>query len=174
MTYDLQLSIELLSRTPMVLKSLLSGLSNRWIMNNEGENTWSPYDVVGHLIHLEKTNWMNRVLLILSNDQNKTFNPINRFAQMNWEQQISIEELLSDFKELRAANLKDLRALQLDDADLLKSGFHPEFGEVKLKQLLATWVAHDLDHIYQICRVMAKQYDSEVGPWMDYLKILKQ
>lgn len=173
MTFDLKKSIEILSKTPLVLEYMLSGLSAEWLKNNEGKNTWSPYDVMGHLIHGEKTDWIPRAKIIISTAKNKTFIPFDRFAQMNESEEQSIETLLITFKKLRADNLKELASLQLNDTQLSMTGIHPELGEVKLKELLSTWVAHDLGHIAQISRVMAKQYKTEVGPWIAYLKILK-
>ncbi len=174
MTFEINKSIEILSRTPSVLESLLNGISEEWLKNNEGRNTWSPYDIVGHLIHGEKTDWMPRAKVILSNSGHKTFEPFDRFAQMKKDQERPVEELLKEFKKIRAENLEELRSLQIDEARLLEKGIHPELGEANLKELLSTWVVHDLGHISQITRVMAKQYRSEVGPWIEYLGILKR
>lgn len=173
MTFELHQSIEILSKTPKTLESLLSGLSKNWLNNNEGANTWSPYDIIGHLIHGEKTDWIPRATIILSDSVDKTFEPFDRFAQMDDDPTRSIEELLEEFKSLRAENLEILATLQINDATLNEKGMHPELGTVNLKQLLSTWVVHDLGHIAQIARVMAKQYQSEVGPWTAYLGILK-
>lgn len=173
MTFDIDKSIEILKNTPFAIESLLKELSEDWLKSNEGEHTWSPYDIVGHLIHGEKTDWIPRAKIILTDTKNKTFKPFDRFAQMNTNQEKPIEELLTEFKKLRTNNLEELRALQLKNSDLLEEGIHPELGKVKLKELLATWVVHDLGHISQIARVMAKQYASEVGPWKAYLGILK-
>ncbi len=174
MTFEINKSIEILERTPAVLEHLLGGLSAEWLKSNEGENTWSPYDIVGHLIHGEKTDWIVRARIILSNSKNKTFEPYDRFAQMQEDQERSIEELLSEFQELRTKNLNELKDLQIIDTKLEERGMHPELGEVNLKQLLSTWVVHDLGHLSQISRVMAKQYKSEVGPWIEYLGILNR
>lgn len=173
MTFDINQSIEILSRTPATLETLLNGLSAAWLTNNEGEDTWSPYDIVGHLIHGEKTDWMTRARIILSNAEDKTFVPFDRFAQLNEDQEKSIEELLKEFSAIRIENLKALKALSVSEAELSKTGIHPELGQVRLKELLSTWVVHDLGHISQISRVMAKQYKTEVGPWKAYLGILK-
>lgn len=173
MDFEINKSIEILERTPFVIESLLNGLSEQWLKNNEGENTWSPYDVIGHLIHGEKTDWIPRAKVILSTAENKTFTPFDRFAQMNESQGKTIEELLQEFKALRKQNLKELKLLQINNTKLVKKGTHPELGEVNLRELLSTWVVHDLGHISQITRVMAKQYESEVGPWVEYLGILK-
>lgn len=173
MTFERSKSIEILSRTPTVLTELLSGLSDDWVRNNEGENTWSPYEVVGHLIHGEKTDWIPRTQIILSNVADKTFVPFDRFAQSKEPQDQSIEVLLEEFSILRKQNIKQLNSFQLDEEMLARTGIHPELGEVTLKALLSTWVVHDLGHIAQITRVMAKQYHSEVGPWIQYLGVLK-
>ncbi len=167
-------SIEILERTPDVLSSLLLGLSEEWAAAREGENTWSAYDVVGHLIHGEKTDWMVRINLILSKNENKTFESFDRFAQFENSKGKSLGELLAEFKALRGKNMAQLKSLNIEHTQLSQTAIHPSFGEVTLNQLLATWVVHDLDHLAQISRVMAKQYKYEVGPWIEYLKILRQ
>lgn len=174
MNFDLNKSKEILESTPEVLNSLLSDLSKEWINNNEGENTWSPYDIVGHLIFGEKTDWIVRIKTILSDSDNKLFEPFDRFAQLNESQDRPIGELISEFKFLREKNLKEFELLNISEKDLEKVGIHPEFGNVTLKQLISTWAVHDLGHIAQITRVMAKQYSNEVGPWINYLGILKK
>ena len=174
MTFDIQKSIEILERTPFVLERLLIGLSDDWIRNNEGEDTWSPYQIIGHLIHGEKTDWIPRAKIILSNRTDKTFVPFDRFAQDQEDQEISIISLLEEFKRLRMENIGELRSFNLDEIQLEKEGIHPELGTSNLKSLLSTWVVHDLGHIAQITRVMAKQYKTEVGPWKQYLGILKK
>ena len=173
MKFDLEKSIELLERTPFVLESLLNGLSDDWTANNEGPETWSPYDVIGHLIHGEKTDWIARLEICLSSGPNKTFAKFDRFAQFDESKGKTLDDLLTEFKVVRAHNLALLRSMGLTQADYNKTAIHPTFGEVKLSQLLSTWVAHDMDHIFQISRVMAKQYKDEVGPWVEYLKILR-
>jgi len=172
MKFDINKSIEILEKTPTLLDNMLSGISDDWFKNNEGEHTWSPYDIVGHLIHGEKTDWIPRAKIILSNTENKTFVPFDRFAQMEEDQKRTIADLLAEFKLLRRENIIELKKIQVDDATLSKKGMHPELGEVSLKELLATWTVHDLGHIAQISRVMAKQYKSEVGPWIQYLGVL--
>lgn len=174
MKFTLKKSIEILERTPFVIESYLSGLSEDWLKNNEGEGTWSPYAVVGHLIYGEKADWMNRIKIILSSDENKLFQPFDRFAQFNEDQNRPIADLVQEFKILRKTNLEELVNLGISESDLKKEGIHPEFGNVTLKQLIATWTVHDLGHIAQIARVMAKQYSDEVGPWINYLSILKK
>jgi len=173
MKYDIQKSIEILDRTPVVLKTLLSDLSDDWTMNNEGGETWSPYDVVGHLIHGETTDWMQRMSLILDENSDHKFKPFDRFAMFEESKGKTLNQLLDDFEKVRKENLAKFKALNLSEKQLDLKGIHPSFGEVTLRNLLATWVAHDLDHIQQIVRVMAKQYKEEVGPWVEYLKILK-
>jgi len=174
MTFNISKSIEILRQTPTTLASMLSGLSDEWLHNNEGEHTWSPYDIIGHLVHGEKTDWIVRTKIILSSTENKTFEPFDRFAQEQDSKGKTIQDLLAEFKTLRAKNLDELTTLQISENDFIKQGMHPELGEVNLKQLLASWVVHDLGHIAQISRVMAKQYANEVGPWKAYLGILKK
>ncbi|GMN08674.1 hypothetical protein MTsPCn9_08700 [Croceitalea sp. MTPC9] len=174
MKFDLKNSIEILEKTPKILESYLSGLSNNWLKNNEGKNTWSPYDVIGHLIFGEKTDWIIRAKKILDQSENKMFEPFDRFAQLKENQNKPISKLITEFKGLRKSNLKELKSLNITEKDLKLKGIHPEFGEVTLEQLLSTWVVHDLGHISQISRVMSKQYESNVGPWKAYLGILKK
>lgn len=162
----------ILERTPAVLRNILQDLASGWVLSNEGDNSWSPFDVMGHLIHGEKTDWMVRTELILSGDSISSFEPFDRFAQFENSKGKQLEELLSEFEQLRAENLKLLRSKQLSIKDLQQKGEHPELGQVTLSQLLAAWVVHDLGHIAQISRVMAKQYKNEVGPWPKYLTIL--
>ena len=173
MIFDIGKAIEILQRTPLTIECILKGISEEWLKNNEGENTWSPYEIVGHLIHGEKTDWIPRAKMMLSSSENKTFESFDRFAQMNDAQDQTIEELLNEFKKMRYDNLKVLESLDIDETKLMKKGIHPELGDVNLRQLLSTWVVHDLGHISQISRVMAKQYKEEVGVWNEYLGILK-
>ncbi|MDB5200434.1 MAG: DinB family protein [Chitinophagaceae bacterium] len=172
MEFDLNKTIQVLERTPRVLEDLLSGHTDEWIMNNEGEDTWSPYDIVGHLIHGEHTDWMGRLDSIL-NKEDKRFVPFDRDAVFKESDRKSLQQLLSEFKELRKKNLQKLSGLNLTDDDLNKTGIHPEFGEVTLKQLLSTWTVHDLTHIAQITRVMANQYKQAIGPWIKYFRVLQ-
>ena len=174
MNFELNKSIEILERTPDVIEVLLSGLSQEWIRSNEGDGTWSPYDIVGHLIFGEKTDWIVRIKTILSTSEDKLFEPFDRFAQLKENQEKSIDKLISEFKGIRIENLNKLESLNINEEDLNRIGIHPEFGEVNLKQLISTWAVHDLGHIAQISRVMAKQYKNEVGPWINYLGILKK
>jgi len=173
MQLSLPQAIEILSKTPATLNTLLAGLSEPWIKNNEGPETWSPYDVVGHLIHGERTDWIPRLKIILELGESRPFDPFDRFAQFEASQGKSLSELLETFAALRRQNLATLKQLNLTEEHFKLKGTHPDFGSVTLGQLLATWVVHDLDHISQIVRVMAQQYLDEVGPWVSYLSILK-
>jgi len=160
-----------LRRTPSLLSGLLRGLPDGWITANEGADTWNPFDVVGHLLHGERTDWMPRVRLILEHGEDRPFDRFDRFAQATTVKAHTLE-LLDQFAEARSANLASLAGLCLTEQDLDRRGRHPELGVVTLRQLLATWVAHDLDHIVQISRTMARQYADEVGPWRAYLRII--
>jgi len=147
-------------------------LPPEWLEGDEGPETWSPYVVIGHLVHGERADWMARARIILEHGEARAFDPFDRFAQFKESEGKSIGELLDEFAALRAENLRALEALKLDPARLAATGTHPHFGRVTLEQLLATWVAHDMDHVSQIARVMAKQYDAAVGPWKEYLGVL--
>ena len=164
---------EILRRTPSTLNALLRDLPEPWLVHNEGPDTWSPYDIVGHLIHGEETDWIPRAKIILEHGETRPFEPFDRVAMFEKSKGKSIAELLDTFARLRAENLRELQQLNLTAALLDKRGVHPELGVVTLKQLLATWVAHDLSHIRQVVRVMAKQYRDDVGPWKAYLSILE-
>ncbi len=174
MKFNINKSLEILQKTPAVLQVMLCELSDDWIKNNEGENSWSPYDIVGHLIHGEKTDWVERTKIILSDSKDKTFLPFDRFAQFENSKDKSLLDLLDEFAVLREENLKYIRRLELNEKMLDKKGTHPEFGDVTLRQLLAAWTAHDLGHIAQIARVMAKHYKDETGPWVKYLPVLNK
>ena len=173
MEFDVVQATEILSRTPSVFHALLRDLADPWVFSNEGEETWSPFDVLGHLIHGEHTDWIGRARLILEKGEEQVFEPFDRFAQVDESKGKSLVDLLNEFAVLRSANLATLRGWNLTPADLERRGRHPEFSVVTLRQLLATWVVHDLGHIAQATRAMAKQYDPEVGPWRAYLSILK-
>lgn len=172
MTFNLKHAIEILERTPNILETSLSGLSDQWLQQNEGPGTWSPFDIVGHLIHGEKTDWIPRTELILNQSDSKTFTPFDRFAQFENSKGKSITQLLEEFKTIRIANINTLKSLNIQSKQLMLKGTHPELGEVTLEQLISTWTVHDLGHLAQISRVMASQYRSEVGPWKAYLGIL--
>ena len=172
MTFDLLKSYEVWERTPFVLRALLHGLGNDWIKQNEGPDTFSPFDVVGHLIHGEKTDWPSRIHLILKKGTTSPFVPYDRFAMYQESAGKTLDQLLDEFENLRMTNIKWVRSLNLSDTDLNKKGLHPRLGEVTLRQLLSTWVIHDLTHLSQITRVMAKQYKEEMGPWLEYFRIM--
>jgi hypothetical protein len=172
MKFELDEAMATLSRTPAALKAMLSGLPRNWVENNEGPETWSPHDVIGHLVHGEQTDWLQRAKIILEHGEARPFDPFDRFAQFEESKGKTLEELLEEFAALRERNLALLREMKLGASDLEKRGQHPALGTVTLKELLATWVAHDLDHIAQIARTMAKQYAIEVGPWQVYISIL--
>ena len=173
MDFSLSKSIEILEHTPDVLIAMLRDLSTDWTSNNEGGDTWSVYDIVGHLIQGEKTDWIPRMEIILSANPDKTFEPFDRFAQFEDSKGKTLIQLLDDFKNLRQNNMELLRLRKLNERDMEETGIHPAFGKVTLSQLLATWTVHDLNHIAQISRVMAKQYKIEVGPWVEYLRIMQ-
>jgi len=172
MTFDLKKSIDILERTPFTLGYLLNDISEEWALSNEGDDTFSPFDVLGHLIHGEKTDWIPRLKIILSNKADKTFRPYDRFAQYEESKGKTMNQLLEEFKQLRQQNLFLLRSENLKEEDFSKTGIHPKLGTVTLSQLIATWTVHDLSHIAQIARVMCKQYKNEVGPWIEFMGIL--
>lgn len=174
MDFNLSKSIEILQRTPDSLYALLQGISSDWTMHNEGGDTWSVYDIIGHLIHGEKTDWMQRIEIILSDDKDKTLAAFDRYAQFEDSKDKKMAALLTEFKYLREKNIKQLQSLHLTKNDFARKGIHPALGEVTLAQLIATWAVHDLNHLAQIARVMATQYRQETGPWIAYLSVLKQ
>jgi hypothetical protein len=165
-------AVEILSRTPSTLDAQLRGLPDGWVNAHEGGQTCSPFDVVGHLIHGEQTDWIPRARMILEEGESRAFEKFDRFAQFDASRNRTLPSLLDEFAALRRENLRQLAALHLTDADLDRRGRHPELGVVTMRQLLATWVAHDLDHLMQISRVLARQYSDEVGPWRAYLRII--
>ena len=162
----------ILARTPATLDALLRGLPDGWIHAHEGGETWSPFDVIGHLIHGEQTDWVPRCRIILEHGEARAFDKFDRFAQFELAKGRTLDSLLDEFATLRRTSLRDLAALDLTDADLERRGTHPVFGCVTLGQLLATWVAHDLDHVIQVARVMGRQYSDAVGPWRAYLRVI--
>jgi hypothetical protein len=170
--FVLEEAIAVLARTPAALDGLLRGLPQSWIDGNEGGSTWSAYDVVGHLIHGEETDWMPRARIILEHGDTRPFEKFDRLAQFKTSPDRTLGDLLDEFAAARRRNLDALQRLGLTAADLDRPGRHPELGAVTLRQLLATWVAHDLDHVMQISRVLARQYSNEVGPWRAYLRVI--
>jgi hypothetical protein len=173
-TMELQLGNvkEILIRTPTTLNSLLRNLPDEWTRSNEGPETWSPFDVVGHLIHAEEADWIPRARIILEEGETGTFKPFDRFAMFEKSRGRSLSELLDSFEMLRKENVISLEQMKLKPEMLERRGTHPEFGLVTLSQLLSTWAVHDLGHVGQIVRVMAKQYGEAVGPWRAYLPVL--
>jgi hypothetical protein len=165
--------LSILTRTPLVLNEQLRDLPEVWTVATEGPGTWSPYVIVGHLIHGEKTDWMQRVGMILERGPSYTFPPVDREAQFSESASKPLAALLDEFAALRAANLQRLRALDLQPSQLALTGTHPAFGAVTLRQLLATWTAHDLAHVLQVNRVMARRFQGEVGPWAAYLSVMQ-
>jgi hypothetical protein len=172
MEFDIEHGMEVLERTPRVLRAMLAALDPAWTDATEGPETWSPYVIVGHLIHGERSDWIPRARIILAQGANRRFTPFDRFAQFHESEGKALVDLLDEFARLRAESLTTLGGWELTDAQLSLQGEHPAFGAVTLRQLLATWVAHDLGHIAQIARVMAKQYREAVGPWREYLPIM--
>ena len=172
MNFDLVNGTAILARTPEVLRALLHGLPDEWTSANEGPDTWSPFDVVGHLIHGERTDWIPRAEIILAQRGDRTFAPFDRFAQFRESLGRTLPDLIDEFGALRRANLATLHDWRLTDRQLALGGTHPALGPVTLRQLLATWVAHDLGHLAQITRVMAKQYRDAIGPWRQYLTVM--
>jgi hypothetical protein len=172
MGFELQQTIALLSCTPSALNAFLRDLPEAWTVSNEGGKSWSPYDIVGHLIHGERTDWMPRARMVLEQGENCAFDPFDRLAQERESQGKSLPELLDEFVKVRSENLDDLRAMNLQLGDLQRRGRHPALGVVTLSQLLATWAVHDMTHLHQLSRVMAYQYREAVGPWSAYLGVL--
>ncbi|GMX66318.1 hypothetical protein Elgi_55900 [Paenibacillus elgii] len=174
MNFHLKEAIEVLERTPQTLEYFLSGLSDGWVQCNEGEGTWNVVEVIEHLIEGEKTNWIPRLEFILQEGESKPFPPFDRYAHLNEKAEKSFEQKLLEFKTIRASNIAKLKELVDPDAHLELTGIHPALGVVKLRELLSTWVVHDLTHMAQIVRVMAERYRADVGPWKQYLGILKK
>ena len=172
MKFRFEDALPVLRRTPEVLTQLLNELPDCWTTASEGPNTWSPFDVIGHLIHGERTDWLPRVEHILQHGEAVPFPPFDREAMFKDSNGLSLKELLATFSTLRKENLRRLSGLNLTDKDLRRRGTHPEFGSVTMEQHLSTWVVHDLSHVSQVVRVMARQYDAAVGPWKAYLPVL--
>jgi len=171
---ELAEGIRILQRTPAVLQAWLGGLPEHIVRSNEGPETWSAYDVIGHLIHGEHTDWIPRMQIILEYGQNRPFVPFDRFAQFTASQGKSLEDLLREFSRLRAANMRELQMIAFTPEALARKGRHPELGTVTLGELFAAWVVHDLTHIHQIARVMAKQFEVQIGPWVKYMGVLSR
>ncbi len=174
MDFRVKQAIEILSRTPSVLRAMLEGLSEPWVLNNYGEETFSPFDVVGHLIHGERTDWIPRTRIIIEKGEARTFDPFDRYAMYESSKGKRIAELLETFGSLRANSIETLRAMKLTPEQLALRGMHPRLGTVTMEALLATWTAHDLNHIAQIAKSMAYQYRDAAGPWATYLSILQK
>jgi len=171
--FNLAESIALLTRTPAVLNALLRGLPDTWVRGNEGIDTWNPFDIVGHLVFAERTDWMPRVRILLENGETRPFDPFDRFAQVKESDGKSLEQLLKSFSSLRSESLSALQSLNLTQEDLVRRGRHPALGVVTLSELLAAWTVHDLTHLHQLSRTMAYQYRDAVGPWSAYLGVLR-
>jgi len=172
--FDLGLAIEILRRTPAILSGWLGNLPEVWSKYKSDEDSWSAYDIVGHFIHGEKTDWIPRVKIILRKDGINEFEPFDRFAQYEESRGKSIDELLEEFSKLRKANLDILSGFELQPEDYELEGKHPELGIVNLRQLISTWVVHDQDHLSQIAKELSKRYQDEVGPWLEYLGVLRE
>ncbi len=172
MRFHLDDALEILERTPNTFRAFLGGLSSDWTAPNEGPDTCSAFDNVGHLIHGERADWIPRARIILAQGEHRTFDPYDRFAQVRESEGKTLTMLLDEFAALRAENVATLRGWHLTDGQLSLSGEHPALGTVTLEQLLATWVAHDLGHLAQTARVLARQYRDAVGPWRAYLPVM--
>lgn len=173
MEQNLAATISLLARTPATLNALLRDLPEEWVLRGEGEKTWNAFDVIGHLVHTERTDWLPRTKRLLESGETRPFDPVDRWAQMRESEGKTMMELLDEFGRLRSASLAELRALNLQEQDLDRRGLHPGLGPVTLGHLLAAWVVHDLTHLHQIARIMAHQYREAVGPWSAYLGVLQ-
>ena len=174
MEFQFEEAMTILSRTSSVLRALLEDLPEGFTVNNEGPETWSPFDVLGHLIHGEKTDWIPRARIILEKGESRPFEPFDRTAMFESSRGKTLGDLLDEFASLRSSNLDQLRRWAITPAEMQKTGIHPALGRVTLGELLSTWVVHDLDHLAQIIRTMAKQYSPNVGPWRAYLSVLAQ
>ncbi|MBX4151901.1 MULTISPECIES: DinB family protein [Paenibacillus] len=174
MNFDIKEAVEILERTPVTLEHMLSGLSDGWLRSHEGDGTWNAMEVIEHLIEGERTNWIPRLEFMLQEGEGKPFPPFDRYAHLNEPGGGSIDQKLHAFKVIRAQNLVKLKDLMESGPNLERTGLHPAFGVVKLRELLSTWVVHDLTHTSQIVRVLAERYRDDVGPWIEYLGILKR
>jgi len=174
MNFQLEEAIEMLERTPQTLENFLSGLSDVWLESNEGEGTWNVYEVIGHLIEIEKTGWIPRLEFILQGGEGKTLPAFDRFSHLKDESLRFIDQKLQEFKALRAASIPRLRELIQSDSQLEMTSVHPALGEVKARELISTWTVHDLTHLSQIVRVLAHRYREDVGPWIEFLGVLNR
>ncbi len=174
MKFQIENSIEILSQTPDTVQSLLGNLSEDWIKTDTNTEGWSPFDVVGHLICGEETDWIPRAKILLDQGENLTFEPFDRFAQFEISKGKTLNELLNTFADARKENVGILRTMKLTEEKLKLKGIHPELGEVTLEQLISTWVVHDLNHIMQLVKVLANKYAGNVGVWKEYLSILEK
>lgn len=174
MEFQLEQATEILRRTPATLNVLLRHLPEEWVLSNEGPESWSPFDVVGHLIHGEEADWIPRAKLILEHGESRPFEPFDRFAMFEKSKGKTLDELLDRFEQLRAESLRELERMNITPEMLARRGMHPELGAVTLGQILSTWVVHDLGHVGQIVRVLAKQYGEAVGAWRAYLSVLSK
>lgn len=172
MNHSLHHTTAILTRTPATLDALLRDLPDEWTMRNEGGDSWTPFGIVGHLIHGEHTDWIPRARRILEHGETRAFEPFDRLGHVKPSEGKSLNVLLDEFADARAASLRELRGLNIQEQDLARRGRHPGLGVVTLSQLLATWAAHDLTHLHQLSRVMAHQYREAVGPWTVYLGVM--
>jgi hypothetical protein len=173
MNFSIEGAVQVLDRTPAALDALLRNLSSEWTTANEGDATWNPYDVTGHLLYCDRANWLMRITHIMKYGDDSPLPPFDRYGGAELSKGKSLNHLLDLFIQTRKEVLQELQELLITGNDFSKKGLHPQFGPVLLSQLLSAWVAHDLSHLSQVCRVMAKQYKEEVGPWIEYLRILK-
>ncbi len=172
MEFDLDTATALLARMPATLDALLRGLPDEWVLRNEGGDTWSAFDIVGHLIHADRTDWLIRARTIREYGEEREFPPFDRFGQRKASEGKNLAQLLDEFGAVRVESLRELRGLGLSGADFERRGGHPAFGTVRMSELLATWAAHDLNHLHQLARVMAYQYREAVGPWSSFLGVM--
>jgi hypothetical protein len=171
-TFNLEYTVAVIDRTPASLDGLLRGLPDFWIRRNEGNDTWSAFDIVGHLIFADRTDWMPRLHRILEHGESRPFDPFDRLGQVRESEGKTLDQLLTEFARVRKASVGELRKLNLQAHDLEKRGVHPALGAVTASELLATWAVHDLNHLHQLSRVMSHQYSEEVGPFRAYLGVL--
>lgn len=172
MKFDLERSIEVLAATPAAVRTLLGDLSEDWTASTGDRDNWEPFDIIGHYIYAEEADWIPRARVILAQADDRTFPPFDRYGQFERPDDESLSDRLEEFARIRNENIEILRSWELVDEELELKGIHPQFGEVSLRELIATWVVHDLTHLRQISTVMAKRYEKAVGPWKEYLSIL--